>query len=661
MKRCPECRKDYLDDSLMYCLDDGAPLVQGSVATEPATAVLSSGVLVGDKPTALLGGTAPTDDEVRSESRSGSGMLRSRLPWVITGVVTIALAAVVIFGVYVRRPLTEAAVVRFSIPLPEKATPYIDVETHNLSISPDGKRIAFIANYEGEHKLWLRPLDAVDAQVLPGTEGAYSPFWSPDSRYIGFFTGGKLKRIDPSGTSAQTICDLPGELQTSGTWGRDGVILYTDGFINDGETIYRVAATGGAPTPIKQSKKSRSYWVHFLPDGLHFLLYQYSEEDPSARGIYIGALDSPETKMLVPIPTETLSRMEYAAGYLLYAREGSLLAQAFDAKSLQLSGEPFTVDEHLPYFLTGWAEFSVSENGVLAYLNKRPPLRLVWLDRSGREIGQVGGSAFYDRPRLSPDGQRLALTIEDERNGTGDIWIHDLARNTPTRFAFGPTDDSNAVWSPDGHRLAYFSCCDGSTLHIKDVGDTGKGETPLEQGFQVPLDWSPDGRFILFLQRNGTTTKGDVWVLPMQGDDRKPFAFLQTPFTETQARFSPDGHWVAFISNETGRDEVYVTRFDRPGEKWRVSTGGGTSPCWRRDGKELFFLAADRSLMAVTVKTGDAFESAAPAALFRSDSIDEEKFDVTADGQRFVVISNAALTQPVPFTVVVNWASDLKR
>lgn len=276
-------------------------------------------------------------------------------------------------------------------------------------------------------------------------------------------------------------------------------------------------------------------------------------------------------------------------------------------------------------------------------------------------MGQVGPPGTYGEGQLSPDGQRLALTINEPRTLSGDVWIYDLARNTPTRFVFGPAADSNAVWAPDGRRLAYFSCCEGkSTLYIKDVGDAGKGQTPLEPGFQVPADWSRDGRFILFTQ-NPSETKRDLWVLPMDGD-RKPFPFLQTPFSETRARFSPDGRWVAFASNETGRDEVYVTRFDRPGEeKWRISTDGGRNPCWRRDGKELFFLAADKKLMAVAVKAGDTFESGAPAPIFRNDSIMNDVFDVTADGQRFIVSSSAAQTQTMPFTVVVNWTADLKR
>ncbi len=591
-----------------------------------------------------------------------------QLPWIVTVALLIILLAVLPFALaYFRRAPAEASVVRFAVPLPEKATVLVNFDMHNLSISPDGKRLAFAANYEGERKLWVRPLGALEAQALPGTEGAYSPFWSPDSRYIAFFAGSKLRRIDSSGTSSQTICDLTGEVETAGTWGRDGVILYLDRASNEqGRAIHRVAATGGTPFPVTKVEQWAPWpWVHFLSDGRHYLLYEWNGQDPAARGIYVASLDSTESKLLLPTaPT----RVEYAQGYLIFAREGSLLAQPFDEKNLRISGEPFTVVERLPYFdQTGWTEFSVSENGVLAYLSKRPPARLVWLDRGGRETGQVGAPGWYGDLRLSPDAQKLALTLSDERTISGDIWIQDVGRGTPTRFAFGPTDEGNAVWSPDARRLAYFTCCEGqsppantSTLRIKDVSETGKGQAPLEPGFHTPLDWSPDGRFVLFSQQNGPTTKYDLWVLPVSGD-AKPFPFLQTPFSEEEARFSPDGHWVAFVSNETGRAEVYVTRFDQPGEKLRISNGGGRSPCWRRDGKELFFLAADNSLMSVAVKAGQTFEFGTPAILFRNDSIMYSVFDVTADGQRFIVSSSAGQTQTAPFTVVMNWTADLKK
>jgi Tol biopolymer transport system component len=586
------------------------------------------------------------------------------LPWTIAAVLLLALLAALPFAVsyFRRKPSEPAAVIRFSVSLPEKAIFPIDVEKNNLSLSPDGRHLAFIAMAEGQKKLWVRALGAMSAQALPGTEGAYSPFWSPDNRNIAFFAGGKLRRIGSSGTSPQTICDLSGEIDTTGTWGRDGVILYGDQ-VNDEQRIYRVAATGGAPILLPKTEQFASYWMRFLPDGQHFLVYGRNNQSTEDGGLYVASLNSMKTKLLM---TTGRTRVEYASGHLLYTREGSLLAQPFDERGLQLSGEAFNVVESLPYFdKTGWSEFSVSENGVLAYLTEFPTTRLVWFDRSGRETGQVGPTGLYGQVRLSPDGKKLALLISDPRTSSGDLWIHDLARDTSTRFAFGSTDESDPVWSPDGRRMAYFSCCEHkSTLYIKGIGDTGKGDVPLAPGFHGAADWSPDGRFIIFTQ-NPPETNRDLWILPVEGDDRKPFPLLQTPFQEVFARFSPDGRWVAFVSNETGRDEVYVTRFDQPGEKWRISTGGGTDPCWRRDGKELFFLATDKSVMTVAVEPGGAgFEAGAPMRLFRNDSLANDNvhnFDVTADGQRFIAISSAAQTQNAPFRVVVNWTADHKR
>ena len=661
MKRCPECGKDYFDDSLKYCLDDGVSLIQGSVAAEAATAVLPAVGKDGDSPTAIVSSPTATNGEVKTESRARRDI--TSLPWIVAGIAAIGLIASLVFiAFYLHRPPTQAAVVRFSIPLPDKATVHINYDMHNISLSPDGQRLAFVTNFEGQRKLWVRAIDALDAQAVPESEGAYSPFWSPDSRNIAFFAGGKLKRIDSLGKSLQTICDLSGEIETSGSWGSEGVILFNDN-TNGANQLFRVAASGGAPAAVPTTTKHLSRWPQFLGDGKHFLFSSWNGDDQATRGIHVGSLDSAESKLLLQTPQ---TRVEYAQGYLLFAREGSLLAQPFDEKTLQLSGEPITIVERFPYFdQTGWAEFSVSDNGVLAYLIKRPAVRLLWLDRTGRETGQIGEPGWYEEVRLSPDGQKLAVTRSDERTTSGDIWIQDLTRDTAARFAFGSNDDSNGVWSPDGKRIAYFSCCEGAataqvmaTLRVKEVNDSGKGQTPLGPGFQVPNDWSPDGRFIVFSQSNGGNTKPNLWMLSTGGG--QPTPFLESPFSEEDARFSPDGRWMAFTSDETGRNEVYVTRTEHPEEKWRVSTAGGRNAVWRRDGKEIFYLGPDKSLMAVAVKGGEPFGAGTPVSLFRNDFI--HSFDVSADGQRFIVSSASGVqAQSTPFTIVINWSAELNR
>jgi eukaryotic-like serine/threonine-protein kinase len=593
---------------------------------------------------------------------------RERVIWIGLTAALLLTTVLALLLPFFRRAQRETHAVRFNIALPEKAAFFTDVETHNLSVSPDGSRLAFVATDEQKRMLWVRSLNELSAQALSGTEGAYSPFWSPDSRHIAFFAEGKLKRIEASGASLQTLCALSVEVDTVGTWGRDGTILFNDQFTDPVTSnispekslmrIYRVPATGGTPTLLMKPEKVHMFWVQFLPDSRHFLFYGYSEQ-PDANGIYVGSIDSSDIKLLV---RTIQTRMEYASpGYLLYAREGSLLAHPFDLQNLRLTGEPFTLVERLPYFdKTGWAEFSVSENGVLAYATNVWTTRLIWFDRGGREVGQVGTTDQYWDFRVSPDGLRVALAVSDARTGSADIWIHDFARDTRTRFAFGPTDDADAVWSPDGQRLAFFSCCEGqSTLYIKELNDTGKGQSPVPPRFGAPADWSGDGRFIAYAE-NAPTTNHDLWILPLFGE-QKPYAFLQTQFNEIHAQFSPNGRFVAYVSNESGNDEVYVARFDNPREKWRISTTGGTRPRWRRDGKELFYLAADNSLMAMPIKGDDSLEAAAPLTLFKTNTIVEKAYDVSADGQRFLVNSGVIGTQSLPFVVMLNWTVDLKR
>lgn len=598
-----------------------------------------------------LSGVSSDSTHTAIRSAPLPGKTRERLIW-IAAVALLVVVVIALAAIGLSRAPAELHSVRFPIVIPEGSVPYADVETHNMSVSPDGRYLAFVAFSAGQRVLWVRPLGALTAQALPGTEGAYSVFWSPDSRDLAFFADGKLIRIEVSGKSLQTVCSLPVTGDASGTWGSEGTIVFSE----DGDgNIYRVPATGGTPSLLVENKsRSERRWVHFLPDGRRFLFYKYHENQNNA-GIYAGSLDSSEIRQVALMPPTRAHYMK--GGYLLYPRDGSLVARPFDEKNLRFTGEPTVVIERLPYFdKTGWADFSISENGVLAYMTEFPKTRLVWLDRTGRETGQIGVPGDYSSLRLSPDGQKAALTINDPRTYSGDLWIQDLARDTRTRFVSGATDDSGPVWSPDGRRLTYFSCCeDDSTLHIKDSGDTGKGQLPIkDQRFISPQDWSQDGRFIIYEK-----DQSELWVLPLSGD-LKPYAFLQTQSSDRNVRFSPDGRWVAFVSEETGRQEVYVTRFDKPGEKWRISTDGGNQPRWRRDGRELFYLMTDGKVMAVQIKPGTEFGAGSPTSLFKADPLSID-YDVTADGQRFLFIASAPGTQLLPFAVVLDWMTDLKR
>jgi serine/threonine protein kinase len=588
-----------------------------------------------------------------------------RAVWIgITAALLFVTLLAVAYPFFKSKP-AELHPVRFNISLPDKATFYSDVETHNISLSPDGRRLAFIATLEGKRMLWIRSLEELSSQALDGTEGAYSPFWSPDSRYVAFFAEGKLKRVELSGSAPQTVCNLSGEIDTVGTWGSDGEILFSDQFNDDphvspmssSAAIYRVTATGGTPTLLLKSEKGKPTWVSFLPGGHEFLFYGRSEKTQS-NGIYTASLNDPDPKMVL---ATGYTRVEYAPGYLLYSREGSLVAHPFDEKKTSVSGEPITLVKRLPYFdKTGWAEFTTSTNGRIAYIGDILTSRLLWIDRSGREMEQVGTPSEFSALRLSPDGQSVALSIIDSRTGSADIWIHDFARNTRSRFAFGPADDTDSVWSPDGRSLAFFSCCDSpATLYVKELNDTGKGQLLPPKGFSAPWDWSADGRFILYSE-NDPNTNRDIWVLPLTGDEKR-YPLFQSQFNEIYAQFSPDSRWVAYVSGESGNDDVYVARFENPRERWRVSTAGGTLPRWRRDGSELFYIALDGRLMAVPVLAGDTFKTGVPDSLFKLDSINDIQYDASPDGQRFLMSTRERGAVSTPFTVVLNWTSALKQ
>jgi Tol biopolymer transport system component len=579
---------------------------------------------------------------------------RKLLAWAVAAV--LLLAALPFVAAYFRRAPTEAGAIRFSIPLPKNVTFTTDPERHYLSVSPDGRHLAFAAISEGRALLWVRPLDALRALPLAGTDGAHSPFWSPDSRFIGFFAEGKLKKVAASGGPPQTLCQAPVTTRV-GTWSREGTIL----FPVRGEGIYRVSAAGGAPTQVTKIDPSRNErmhsWPHFLPDSRHFLYL--ATADYQSDTIYLRSLEAGEARAVV----QARSRVEYITpGYLLYVREGTLLAQPFDAGGLRLAGDPFPIAERVVFQPTGHAAFSASENGVLVYQTGESATRLVWFGRTGQEIGSVGPPGDYRRLGLSPDGQRVAVTVFDPRAGAADLYLYELAREMGARFTFDPGFEGAPVWSPDGRQIVFTSDKNGPPdLHLKALSGAGSDEPLLQlPGRQQALDWSPDGRFIIYREDVDPKTGYDLWVLPLAGD-RRPVPLARTQFNETDARFSPDSRWVAYVSDESGRPEVYVQPFQGGGERRRISTAGGSLPRWRRDGKELFYLGADNQLMAVPVKVGEGVEAGVPAALFRIDPAAQADYDVAADGQRFLI--NAAVTgaESLPITVVLNWTAELEK
>jgi serine/threonine protein kinase/Tol biopolymer transport system component len=556
-----------------------------------------------------------------------------------------------------RRTTPETHTVRLYINPPEK------MGFGSFAISPDGQRVVFAAtDSSGKSLLWIRPLDYLNAQPLSGTEEAAYPFWSPDSRFIGFFAGGKLKRIDASGGPVRTICTAP--VPRGGSWNRDGMIVFEP---TPNDPLYRVSAEGGEAIPLTKLNPSRQEashrWPYFMPDGRH-LLYSVLG-GPQGRGIYVTSVDGTESRRLLDVPDTVVA---YAApGYLIFRRETSVMAQPFDAEKLQLSGEPVPVAEQVGFEVTTFQTyFSVSQTGVLLYSSgSSGKTQLTWLDRTGKEIGTVGPPSNYIRPSFSPDGKRVAVDGPDSQ-GNRDVWIFDLATNNLTRFTFSPATDIFPIWSPDGSRIVFASDQEGPRqLYQKAATGAGKEEILLKSDSnKIPMDWSPDGRFILYTV-NDPKTKIDLWVVPLFGD-QKPVPFLQTEANERLGRFSPNARWIAYTSDQSGSNEIYVQTFPASGGQWQVSTNGGYFVAWRGDGKELFYVSSDRKMMSVEVNgEGTSFERGTPKFLFDlhipSFNTPQAQFAVTLDGRKFLIAKPVGGDTSAPITVVLNWTSDLKR
>src|ERR1700676_3569452 len=536
---------------------------------------------------------------------------------------------------------------------------------NDLALSPDGRMLAMVA-YSAQannYALWTYEVGGRRTSSLNGAQGASSPFWSPDGKFIGFFADGKLKKVNVPGRQVQVLCDAPN--RRGGTWNRDGVIV----FAPDAQGgLSRVSSSGGSPVEMSKPDPTRFETSHrcpvFLPDGKHFLyLAANFAGQLENNAIFLGSLDSKERRSLV----STSANAAYAEpGYLLYLRDNTLVAQPFDRRRYVLTGEPHILSDEVLYFPTlDRAVFSVSSGEVLVtQTGKGASLsQLTWFDRSGKPAGSVGLPASYDNVRLSPDGGRVAADQTDPDGRNVDIWIHEPARGVTTRLTFDSSLHQVPIWSPDGKQILFASIrMVGFSLYLKNADGSGSEEEVANLGVGLQdnaWDWSRDGKNVLVRKGN------ELWDLSWPARIAKPL--LQAKWTVRSAQFSPDGRWMAYASNETGSMEIYVSPFPSANGKWQVSSAGGQESRWRQDGKELFYLSAEGKMMAVAVTAGASFEAGSPVALFPAhprqpvSAADVFSYDVSDDGQRFLIATKVDETTAAPLSILLNWASEMEK
>jgi Tol biopolymer transport system component len=564
-----------------------------------------------------------------------------RVVWV-AGLIAVAAAVAGITRYLAPPDAGIADEVRFENTTPPTADPT------SFAISPDGNKIVFEATSDGTSRLWLRKLDAVSVRPIAGTEGARRPFWSADSRLLGYSANGQVNAIDVETGTLQ-------RLGHAGAWNHDGTVLFS---LGGGNPIYGASAIGGEPTEVTQVLPgSDQVAPQFLPDGRHFL---FTATGGPAPGVYAALLGSSEPARRI---VDDAVVGAYSAKHLLFIRQGTLFAQRFDPTRLQLAGTVTTVADQIVNASGRSFALSASTAGPIAYRTGPPAqAQFAWFDRSGARLQSIAGSdtASFFNSSLSPDGRYLAIG-RNVGGGAADIWLLDLRRGVPDRFTVDPAFDLAPVWSPDGLRIAYGSNKKGTVdLYVKSTDGTGMEDLLAGDEIGGPSDWSRDGRFILAARESGA--EADIWAVPVKGD-RKPFPVVQTKGSvESNGQFSPDGEWIAFQSNESGRLEIYLQPFPGPGRKTRISSDGGVQARWRDDGKELFFLAPDDRLMAVplTLDSKSAtVEIGTPVSLFAarlpalpSTTTHAQHYMVSPDGQRFLVQTAKEVTLPI--TVILN-------
>ena len=655
----------------------------------------ASPVETGSQPVRTVAAPAKEQDVVAADGNTGEGPdggleaqrgtagavrhvgARARL-WPALAAVLLASTIALAF-LYLTESPSPPQSLTFTIDSPEGVT----FQTARLAppvLSPDGTRLAFVGVSEEGSALWIRPLDSLTPERIAGTEGATYPFWSPDSRFVAFFAGGKLKKIDINGGPPQTLSDAPNG--RGGAWAQDdegrGVMVFAP---TSSSPLHRVSSAGGDSVPVTVLSEEetnlpiRSHrQPRFLPDGRRFLYLSPAGDvgEQNEHPIFIGDLDAvqsasaTEQKQLLKAscgPWYSPPTDSHQQGYLLYVREATLLAHPFDAAREELTGEPFPIAESV---YSGGnrqsCDFSVSASGVLTYRqgDTRLTRRITWFDRQGKKLGTVGNAGVYGGPNLSPGGERLAFRATDPQTGNMDIWVRELRRDVATRLTFHEALDLRPVWSPDGTRIAFFSERDGTpTIYQKPANGAGEAEPLFEAtGRFWPSHWSRDGRYLVYTEVGANI---NVFALPLHGD-REPIPITQSDFIESRGSLSPDGAWIAYHSTESGRFEIYARPFPEGEGRWQISTEGGRAPVWSDDGDEIFYMSPNHDkVLAVPVKTGSSFEAGAPEVLFELEQPLPQlsQYDVTADGRRFIMPTPSEEDANAPIIVVTNWQGAL--
>ena len=583
--------------------------------------------------------------------------------------VAMAVALIALAALALRRPSADPRPLRLSIVPPAGTifTPQDISGTPNFAMSPDGSRLAFVASASGARsQLWVQQLESAAAQPLPGTDDATGPFWAPDSRSLAFYARGKLKKVSLGGAAPQDLADVAVDV-ASGTWNADGIIVFG---VATGGGLFRISAEGGPAVPVTTLDAARvetgHIWPQFLPDGRRFIFYVRSSI-PANSGVYVGSIDSGEKTQVL---SSTANAVYAGSGHLLFEQAGNLMVQPFDAKLRVLTGQASAFGDHVfagpgPNYLA----VSIGGDGTMAYWNGQAgTTELQWFERNGRPLAKLGSAKQYDSPALSPDAKNLLITeqISPSRSELSNV---DLSSGVSSRLTFpvGPVSFTRrGVWSPDGKDIVFNSVlADGPHVYRMVPGGADQEPVPLGASpYQAvfPEDWSRDGRWLVYTV---TAKSGwDIWAFNFA--EQKPRAILEEPSNQLQARLSPDGRWLAYASNESGEWEVYVRPFPEGRGKWLVSTGGGSQPLWRGDGKELFYVAADDRLVAVPIRGRDTFQVGVSQPLFATRipavlAPFRTNYAVSPDGQRFLVNSVTPRAAPAPITIAVNWQEKWKR